>query len=78
MDNLQRLIDFLRNNEVSEKELKAIYASFFRAEYTRGFNNGCEYIRRIHRNQKMCRRQNIKKKFSILSEQIEVYLHESD
>ena len=77
MDNLEKLIDFLRNNEVNEKELRAIYTSFFRKERARGFNNGCEFIRRILRNQKMCRRQNIKKKFSVLSEQIEEYLHES-
>ena len=77
MENLQKLIDFLRSKEITEGELKAVYGSFFRQEYDRGFNNGCEHIRHILRKQKADRGQNIKKKFDILSGLMDDYLNES-
>jgi len=74
MEKVYKLIDFLRNKEVSEEELFIIYNSFLRQEYQRGFNEGCEYIRSVLRKQKLSRRENVKKRFGILHGEIEKYL----
>lgn len=78
MESLQRLIDFLRSKEITESELKAVYGSFFRDEYCRGFNNGCEYMRHVLRKQRSDRQWNVKKKFDALCDHIDDYLHESN
>ena len=78
MGSLQKLIDFLRSKEISEDELKIVYTQFFREEYDRGFNNGCEYVRFILRKQKSARNNNVRKNFNKLSDMIEDYLNESN
>lgn len=74
MDRIYKLIDFLRNKEVTEEELFLIYHSFLRQEHQRGFNEGCEFIRSVLRKQKISRRENVKKRFGIIHGQIENYL----
>ncbi len=74
MDDLYKLIDFLRDKEVTEEELVLIYRSYFRREHRRGFNEGCEFIRNILRKQKIARCENVKRKFNTLQEIIGDYL----
>ena len=77
MEDLYKLIDFLRYKEVTEEELVIIYRSYFKREYARGFNNGCEFIRSALSRQKIARRENVKKKFNNLQELIGDFLSES-
>ena len=54
-----KIVDYLRNQEVTEPELKRIYTNFGKQVYVEGFNEGCEYMRGIIRRQKACRKQNL-------------------
>ncbi len=74
MDDLYKLIDFLRDKEFTEEELVLVYRSYFRREHNRGFNEGCDFIRNTLRRQKMMRRENVKKRFNALQEIIGDYL----
>ena len=74
MQDLYKLIDYLRDKEVTEEELVFIYSSYFHREYVRGFNEGCEFIRSVLRRQRIARRENVKKKFSTLYGKIGDYL----
>jgi len=53
----QTIIDYLRNQEVSEPELRKIYDDFEKAIHKKGFDEGCDFIRGVIRRQR-CARQN--------------------
>jgi len=75
MEIANRIVDHLKNQEVTEQELIKIYTDFGRGEYNRGFNEGCEYARDIIKKQKLCRQQNLRDKFNKFLTKVDDYLH---
>ena len=74
MQDLYKLIDYLRDKEVTEEELVIIYSSYFNRARIEGFNEGCEFVRSILSRQRIARRENVKKKFNTLYGKIGDYL----
>lgn len=70
-----KIVDYLRNNEVTEPQLIRIYRNFGEQVYNEGFNEGCEYLRGVLRKQKACRRQNLRNKYSKFLTRLDDYLH---
>ena len=75
MSIANKIVDHLRNQEVTEQELIKIYTDFGRGEYSRGFNEGCEYIRGAIHKQRLCRRQNLRDKYNKFLTKIDDYIH---
>ena len=75
MSIAEKIVDYLRNQEVTEPELRRIYTNFGKQVYSEGFNEGCEFIRGVIRKQKACRKQNLKNRYSKFLTKLDDYLH---
>ena len=71
----KKIVNYLRNNEVTEPQLIAIYENFGKQIYSEGFNEGAEYVRGIIRKQKAARKQQIKNKFKTFLTKLDDHLH---
>ena len=70
-----KIVDYLRNQEVTEPELRRIYTNFGKQVYSEGFNDGCEFMRGIIRRQKAFRKQAIKNSYGKFLTKLDDYLH---
>lgn len=71
----ERIVDYLRNVEVTEPQLIKIYTDFARKFHTEGFEEGCEFIRGIIRRQKWHRRKLLANKYNSFLTKLDDYLH---
>ena len=71
----QKMVDYLRSREITEKELVRMYTDFGEGIYTEGFNVGCEFVRGVIRKQKACRKQSLKNKYNKFLTELDDHLH---
>ena len=70
-DDADRIIDYVRNQEIPVEELHRIYNRFLRDERGFGFDRGCDYIRDIISHQRSRKKQSIEKMFKEVLQVIE-------
>ena len=70
-DDADRIIDYVRNQEIEVEELHRIYNQFMRDERGFGFDRGCDYMRDILSRQRSRKKQNIEKMFKEVLQVIE-------
>ena len=74
MSIAQKIINHLKNQEVTEPELRSIYTNFGKDVYREGFDDGSEYIRGMISRQKAARRSNLVKKCNKFLIKLDDYL----
>ena len=78
MQNVGKLIDFLRNNELTEVELYRVYERFLKIEKADGFEAGCDFVRSLLNRQRTSCEAARSKRFKLILEDMEDYLNEND
>ena len=70
-DDADRIIDYVRNQEIPVEELHRIYNRFLRDERGFGFDRGADYIRGVISHQRARKKANIEKMFKEVLQVIE-------
>ena len=63
LEDADKIIDYLRNQEIPVEELRRIYNRFLRDERGFGFDRGADYIRGVISHQRTRKKQSIEKMF---------------
>ena len=75
MSSVEKMIDYLRNAEIDEVELRRVYERFFKKSEFEGFEKGCEFLRSMLSRQRASHAAIMRKNFKLLIEDIEDYLN---
>jgi len=78
MQNISSLIDYLRNNELTEVELHRVYERFLKIEKAKGFESGCDFVRGILSRQRAACASARSKRFKLILEDLEDYINEKE
>ena len=77
-DDADRIIDYVRNQEISVEELHKIYNQFMKDERGFGFDRGCDYMRELLSHQRARKKSNIEKMFKEVLQVIEDKINTPD
>ena len=78
MDRQDRMIDYLRGQEVTEQDLYKIYTTFLKAERGEGLERGYELCDNDRRKQSNARKISQKKRFDEIYEYLDSYQPEEE
>lgn len=78
MESAERILDYLRNTEFTEKELLGVYRRFLKNDRFAGFEEGCDFIRDILSRRRSYYQVTRSKKFKLILEELEDFINEKE
>jgi len=78
MDRADRMVDYLRGQEVTEQDLYTIYTTFLLAERGEGFARGYQVCNDDRQKQSMARKKSQRKRFDEIYEYLDSLEPEED
>ena len=78
MESAEKILDYLRNTELTEVEVLDVYRRFLKRERNEGFEEGCEFTRGIFSKRRTYCEATRSKNFRLILEEIEDYINTNE